>query len=84
MAATPCPLKRAERLPTPEPLEDEATEEGEEGEELDPRADLIRRLLEQTGVDGKERSRSAPLRQGSGGENPIFLLDLYLDEMVQS
>jgi len=48
MAATLCHIKSRELLPTPEPLE----EEGEAGEhageeiEIDPRADLIRRLLE--------------------------------------
>ncbi|HEY1554866.1 MAG TPA: segregation/condensation protein A [Kofleriaceae bacterium] len=46
MAATLCHLKSRELLPSPEPLDDEAT--GEAGEEagIDPRADLIRRLLE--------------------------------------
>ncbi len=47
MAATLCHIKSRELLPTPEPLEDEETEANEDGEvELDPRADLIRRLLE--------------------------------------
>lgn len=47
MAATLCHIKSRELLPTPEPLEDEEGEAGEEAEvELDPRADLIRRLLE--------------------------------------
>src|SRR6185436_17907499 len=41
MAATLCHLKSRELLPSPEPLEEEHAE-GEEGEELDPRADLIR------------------------------------------
>lgn len=47
MAATLCHIKSRELLPTPEPLEDEEGE-GAEGEEIevDPRADLIRRLLE--------------------------------------
>ncbi len=45
MAATLCHIKSRELLPNPEPLEDEKTE-GEEEEELDPRADLIARLLE--------------------------------------
>jgi len=47
MAATLCHIKSRELLPNPEPEEAEAVE-GEEGEEegLDPRADLIRRLLE--------------------------------------
>jgi len=47
MAATLCHIKSRELLPTPE-VEDEelALEEGEEAEEIDPRADLIRRLLE--------------------------------------
>ena len=47
MAATLCHIKSRELLPTPEPLEEEEVEAGEHGEvELDPRADLIRRLLE--------------------------------------
>lgn len=47
MAATLCHIKSRELLPTPEPLEDEETEASEAGEvEVDPRADLIRRLLE--------------------------------------
>ena len=48
MAATLCHIKSRELLPTPEPLEDEEGEGGAAaGEaELDPRADLIRRLLE--------------------------------------
>lgn len=46
MAATLCHIKSRELLPSPEPLEDEGeTPEGEEAE-VDPRADLIRRLLE--------------------------------------
>ncbi len=46
MAATLCHIKSRELLPSPEPLEDEG--EAGEGEEveLDPRADLIKRLLE--------------------------------------
>jgi segregation and condensation protein A len=47
MAATLCHIKSRELLPTPEPLEEEDGEAGEGGEvEVDPRADLIRRLLE--------------------------------------
>jgi segregation and condensation protein A len=49
MAATLCHIKSRELLPTPEPLEDEDGEagEGEDGDaDIDPRADLIRRLLE--------------------------------------
>jgi segregation and condensation protein A len=47
MAATLCHIKSRELLPSAEPLEDEETEGGEDGEvDLDPRADLIRRLLE--------------------------------------
>lgn len=46
MAATLCHIKSRELLPSPEPLEDEGeTAEGEDAE-VDPRADLIRRLLE--------------------------------------
>lgn len=47
MAATLCHIKSRELLPTPEPLEDEDGEAGDgEDAEVDPRADLIRRLLE--------------------------------------
>jgi len=47
MAATLCHIKSRELLPSPEPLEDEGeAAEGVEEAELDPRADLIRRLLE--------------------------------------
>jgi segregation and condensation protein A len=47
MAATLCHIKSRELLPSPEPLEEDA-EAGENGEEVevDPRADLIKRLLE--------------------------------------
>ena len=47
MAATLCHIKSRELLPSPEPLEEDA-EAGEAGEdvEIDPRADLIKRLLE--------------------------------------
>jgi segregation and condensation protein A len=44
MAATLCHIKSRELLPSPEPLEDEVPADGEEG--IDPRADLIKRLLE--------------------------------------
>lgn len=47
MAATLCHIKSRELLPNPEPLEPEETEEGKVAEEeIDPRADLIKRLLE--------------------------------------
>lgn len=46
MAATLCHIKSRELLPTPEPLEEEEGEAGEAEVEIDPRADLIRRLLE--------------------------------------
>src|SRR5688500_351442 len=47
MAATLCHIKSRELLPTPELDPDEAIEGDGEGEvEVDPRADLIRRLLE--------------------------------------
>ena len=47
MAATLCHIKSRELLPTPEPLEEEDAEAVAAGEvEVDPRADLIRRLLE--------------------------------------
>src|SRR5512143_3902898 len=47
MAATLCHIKSRELLPSPEPLEEDG-EPGGDGEEVevDPRADLIRRLLE--------------------------------------
>ncbi|MBV8759627.1 MAG: segregation/condensation protein A [Deltaproteobacteria bacterium] len=47
MAATLCHIKSRELLPSPEPLEEdpEAAENGEDVD-VDPRADLIRRLLE--------------------------------------
>ncbi len=47
MAATLCHIKSRELLPNPEPEEGELTAEGEDEEDgVDPRADLIRRLLE--------------------------------------
>src|ERR1041384_3762685 len=47
VAAPLCHIKSRELLPTPEPLEDEDGEDGEGSEvEGDPRADLIRPLLE--------------------------------------
>ena len=48
MAATLCHIKSRELLPSPEPLEDEDAEARDESDEaeLDPRADLISRLLE--------------------------------------
>ena len=46
MAATLCHIKSRELLPNPEPLEDEETKAEGQEIETDPRADLIRRLLE--------------------------------------
>src|SRR5687767_6944022 len=49
MAATLCHIKSRELLPGSDPIEDDDPEGeglGDDGEELDPRADLIRRLLE--------------------------------------
>src|SRR5262245_10835953 len=46
MAATLCHIKSRELLPTPEPLDDEDGEIGDGDVEVDPRADLIKRLLE--------------------------------------
>src|SRR4051812_18472454 len=47
MAATLCHIKSRELLPTPEPLEPEDAEGlGVVEAEIDPRADLIKRLLE--------------------------------------
>lgn len=46
MAATLCHIKSRELLPDAEPEPGEELEDGEDGIELDPRADLIRRLLQ--------------------------------------
>ncbi len=46
MAATLCHIKSRELLPTPDALEDEEGEATEGEGDIDPRADLIRRLLE--------------------------------------
>src|SRR5512142_862025 len=46
MAATLCHIKSRELLPNPEPLEPEEGEAGLAEAEIDPRADLIKRLLE--------------------------------------
>src|ERR1044072_741631 len=47
MAATLCHIKSRELLPTNEPIADEVGENGEGADvDLDPRAALIRRLLE--------------------------------------
>jgi segregation and condensation protein A len=47
MAATLCHIKSRELLPTPEPLEEDDVDASDGDEvEIDPRADLIRRLLE--------------------------------------
>jgi segregation and condensation protein A len=46
MAATLCHIKSRELLPNPEPLEPEEGEGGLTEAEIDPRADLIKRLLE--------------------------------------
>jgi segregation and condensation protein A len=46
MAATLCHIKSRELLPTPDALDEEAEADAEAEIELDPRADLIRRLLE--------------------------------------
>ncbi|MBA3398079.1 MAG: segregation/condensation protein A [Deltaproteobacteria bacterium] len=46
MAATLCHIKSRELLPTPEVAEEEDADAPESEVELDPRADLIRRLLE--------------------------------------
>lgn len=91
MAATLCHIKSRELLPTPEPLEDEDVEAGEDGEEeVDPRADLIRRLLEyqkykeaaqqlgQQPVIGRNVwSRGAPLEDAVGdGVDPDAIAPL--------
>jgi segregation and condensation protein A len=46
MAATLCHIKSRELLPTPDALEDEEGDAAEGEGDIDPRADLIRRLLE--------------------------------------
>jgi segregation and condensation protein A len=63
MAATLCHIKSRELLPSPEPLEDDADHgDGEIEEAADPRAELIRRLLE----DQKYREAADKL-----GERPV-------------
>ena len=63
MAATLAYLKSRELVPTPEPLE--AVGDEEDGEVLDPREELIRRLLEyQKYKDAAERLGGAPSRGG--------------------
>ncbi len=60
MAATLAYLKSRELVPTPEPLE--ATGDEEDGEVLDPREELIRRLLEyQKYKDAAEQLGSRPI-----------------------
>jgi segregation and condensation protein A len=81
MAATLAYLKSRELVPTPEPLE-VTTEEGEP--ELDPREELIRRLLEyrkykdaaeQLGgrpIEGRTVfGRGAPIEVDGGGDRPL-------------
>jgi segregation and condensation protein A len=46
MAATLCHIKSRELLPTPDPDDVDDVEHGDDHGDLDPRADLIRRLLE--------------------------------------
>src|SRR5580765_340953 len=46
MAATLCHIKSRELLPTPDAFEDEDHGDGSEDVDIDPRADLIARLLE--------------------------------------
>jgi segregation and condensation protein A len=46
MAATLCHIKSRELLPTPDPLDVDPEAESDDGEAVDPRGDLIRRLLE--------------------------------------
>jgi segregation and condensation protein A len=46
MAATLCHIKSRELLPTPPPLDDEEEAALADGGDIDPRADLVRRLLE--------------------------------------
>jgi segregation and condensation protein A len=60
MAATLAYLKSRELVPTPEPME--AVGDDEEGEVLDPREELIRRLLEyQKYKDAAEKLGSRPI-----------------------
>jgi segregation and condensation protein A len=71
MAATLAYLKSRELVPAPEPLE--AAAEGEEAEALDPRQELIRRLLEyQKYKDAAEKLGGRPIEGrnvfGRGGE----------------
>jgi len=91
MAATLCHIKSRELLPSPEPLEEEDSDSSEANEiEVDPRADLIRRLLEyqkykeaahhlgQQPVVGRNVwSRGAPVEDSIGdGVNPDAIAPL--------
>jgi segregation and condensation protein A len=62
MAATLCHIKSRELLPNAEPDEAEDGEDGEDAVDLDPRGDLIRRLLEYQ----KYKAAAAQL-----GERPV-------------
>jgi segregation and condensation protein A len=81
MAATLAYLKSRELVPSPEPLEAVGDEEG--GEVIDPREELIRRLLEyQKYKDAAERLGARPIEgrnvfgrgaeiEGGGGQAPL-------------
>jgi segregation and condensation protein A len=95
MAATLAHLKSRELLPSPEPLPADAVE-GEEGEELDPRQELIKRLLEYqkykdaaAELDNRPMpgrnvwTRGAALEiEGDGAEAP--LADVPLHKLVEA
>ncbi|HVX93486.1 MAG TPA: segregation/condensation protein A [Polyangia bacterium] len=77
MAATLAYLKSRELVPQPEPLE--AAAEGEEEEPLDPREELIRRLLEyQKYKDAAEQLGGRPIegRNVFGRGAPIESIDI--------
>jgi segregation and condensation protein A len=77
MAATLAYLKSRELVPTPEPLE--TAGEGEEEEVLDPRQELIRRLLEyQKYKDAAEKLGGRPIE----GRNVFARGALDLDDLA--
>ena len=91
MAATLAYLKSRELVPTPEPLE----AEGEDGEEpLDPRAELIRRLLEyQKYKDAAEQLGARPIEGRNifgrgmpveGDEGPAPLAEHSVWKLIES
>src|SRR5215470_6020016 len=99
MAATLCHIKSRELLPTPEPLDDEDGEAGDGSDvEVDPRADLIRRLLEyqkykeaaqqlgQQPVVGRNVwSRGTPIEDAvSDGVDPDAIAPLPVHKLIEA